>query len=216
MNLLKFLGGLFFTCLIIGGLLSQITLAIFVSFLPKEVIFVALNPYDGFLILIWCGLAITLLLFMFFAGFSLSVYYKDALYEKEKKFILKNVIPSGVLFVIGLVFGFFLYTQIMLPFFVETNLLIGLTNYWNLYSVISSGIGLSIALGLSFQMPLVIRGLIKFKFVEAKFFREKRLIVIFLLLLISGIITPTPDVLSQLIVAIPLYLLFELSLIGLK
>jgi sec-independent protein translocase protein TatC len=101
----------------------------------------------------------------------------------------------------------------MLPFFIETNLFLGLDNLWNLNNVVVSGIGLSLVLGFCFLFPIVLRGLIKIGFVDKVFLKSKRGFVVVGLLLVSGLVTPTPDVLSQLVVALPLYILFELSLL---
>jgi sec-independent protein translocase protein TatC len=121
--------------------------------------------------------------------------------------------PASVLFLIGLIGGLLLYTQIILPYFIETNTLLGMKNYFSLYQLITTGLMLSLALGAIFEIPLILRGLIKLGVVQKKILKEQRLIIFFGICVISAIIVPTPDILSSGLVAIPMYGLFEASLI---
>lgn len=213
---LKWVSVLIIVSLLLGASIAEPFFLFFKSFLPQGVEFVALNPSDGFMVLVACGLLISLIFFMLVVGGYVWVMYSDALYKREREFILKNLVPSGLLFLFGNVFGFFLYTQIMLNFFIGVNNSLGVQNYWSLYSIIISGLGLCLMLGLAFQLPLVIRGLIKSDLIKVQNLKEKRLLIVFIILLVAGLVTPTPDVFSQLVVGLPLYGLFELSLLGLK
>jgi sec-independent protein translocase protein TatC len=215
MNPAAWFGILVFGCLIGGSILATPFYNFFLTILPQGVEYIAFNPSDGFMIIIACGLLIGAIFFMVIAGAWAWFYFRDALYQKEKDLILKSIVPSGVLFLFGAVFGTFLYTQLMLPFFMETNVSMGLSNNWNLYNVIISGLGMIFMLGAAFQLPIVIRAVCKMGLIKADLLRSKRSIVIVGLLIISAVITPTPDILSQVLVAGPLYLLFETSLIGL-
>lgn len=202
--------------IILGCLFAQPLTYFLITLLPKDIHFVALNPFDGFLILMWVGLAISLaffgLIFCLWAYFNL----RDALFEKEKKIIAKFILPASFLFIFGLVFGLFIYLKVMLPYFVETNTLLGIENMWSLYNVLIIGINLSILLGLCFEIPLILRGLLKIGLLKKKKLEESRGIVVFIICFVSAVITPTPDLLSMFIVAVPLYLLFELSMFGFK
>ena len=198
---------------IVGILFAEPLLSFIKSLLPVGVKFIATNPFDGFMLIMWCGLAISIIIFLLGLIILLYKEYQSAFYVAEKIFILKSFAPAVILFIIGAVFGIVLYTQIMLPFFIETNIYFGLENYWNLYSVITSGIGLSLMLGLAFLFPIILRGLIKLGALKKEFLKQQRAAVIIGILVVSAIITPTPDILSQLIVGAPLYVLFELSLL---
>lgn len=199
--------------LIIGGLLAESFYYFIRELLPKNIEFVAYNPFDGFMILINLGLAISIILFAVFVLIVLWKEYKNALYRKEREFLKKILLPVIGLYVFGFCFGIFLYTQIMLPFFVETNVGLGLKNLWSLKDIISGCVGLAFILGLCFELPILIKGLLKFNFVTKDRLRELRLPIILGILILSAVITPTPDILSQLIVGIPLYSLFEVSLL---
>jgi sec-independent protein translocase protein TatC len=199
--------------LIIGIILSNPLYSFILTLIPEGVQFIAYNPSDGFMTIMWVTVAISVIFFLLGLLCLLWYEYHDALYKKERDFLIKSFAPSIFLFIVGNVFGLFLYTQFMLPFFIQTNTDMGLVNYWNLYQVIQSGIGMAIMLGIAFQLPIILRALIKYKFIEKKDLKSKRGMVAFVLLIVSGIITPSPDILSQFLVAIPLYVLFEVSIL---
>lgn len=208
----KWLAGLGLFALVIGTVLCE-PFYLFIKSLLPNVNWIAYAPFDGFMLLMWCGIIISLIIFA--GGLIIWVFkeYSDILKDNEKEFLLKNLLPALILFIVGNVFGLIVYTQLMLPFFLETNTSMGLENYWNLYQVITTGLKLSLMLGFAFLFPLVLKGLIKLNLIEKKVLKEKRGIVIVIILVLSAVITPTPDILSMLIVALPLYLLFEASLL---
>jgi len=210
---LKLIGILAIFSFIIGIVTAEPSFGFIRALLPKGVKFIANNPFDGFMLIMWCGLAISLIIFLLGMIILLYKEYRDVLYVNEKLFIVKSFTPAIILFTIGSIFGIILYTQIMLPFFIETNIYFGLENYWNLYTVITSGLGLSFMLGLCFLFPILLRGLIKMGYLKKEFLKKQRIIVIIGILILSAIITPTPDILSQIIVGTPLYILFEISLL---
>lgn len=208
----KWLAVLGLVALVIGTVLCEPFYQFIKSLLPK-VDWIAYAPFDGFMILMWCGIIISLIIFAL--GLIVWVWkeYNDILKSEEKELLAKNILPALILFIAGIIFGLIVYINLMLPFFLETNIQMGLENYWNLYQVITTGLKLSLMLGLAFLFPLFLRGLIKLNLIEKRVLKEKRGIVIVIILVISAVITPTPDILSMLIVALPLYLLFEASLL---
>ena len=82
-------------------------------------------------------------------------------------------------------------------------------------NVINLSLWLTLAFGLMFQLPLITYSLIKSGFVEYKTFENMRPYVIVTILIIAGILTP-PDILSQVLLFTPTYLLFELGLLFAK
>lgn len=208
----KWFGGLGLFALVIGTVLCEPFYLFIKSFLPK-VNWIAYAPFDGFMLLMWCGIIISLMIFALGLIVWIWKEYNDILKDNEKEFLLKNLLPALILFIVGNVFGLIVYTQLMLPFFLETNNAMGLENYWNLYQVITTGLKLSLLLGLSFLFPIILRGLIKLGLIQKELLKKQRLLIFFIIMVISAVITPTPDILSMLIVAIPLYLLFEGSLL---
>jgi Sec-independent protein secretion pathway component TatC len=203
------------TCLVVGMFTSEPLTRLIISTLPQGIEFVAQNPTDGFMVLMWVGLAVSFGLLGLGVGVFGALMNHDALYIKEKEFLAKALFPASILFVIGLVGGLLLYTQIILPYFIETNVSLGMKNYFSLYQIITTGLMLSLMLGAIFEIPLILRGLIKLGFIQKEVLKEQRLIIFFGICCLSAIIVPTPDILSSGLVAIPMYGLFEVSLFGL-
>jgi len=211
---IQWFGALALATLFIGLVCADPFYQLLKSLLPTNVKYIAYAPFDGFMILMWCGLSITIVLFAIGALFLLWREYNQALYAKEKKFIIDSLTPATILFTLGILFGIGIYTKLMLPFFIETNIDLNLENYWNLYQVITTGLGLSLMLGFCFLMPILLRGLISIGLLQKEALKKQRVPIIIGLLVLSAVITPTPDILSQLIVSIPLYALFEISILG--
>jgi len=210
-----FLGLIIIFCLMIGGLTSSHLINLIINFIPVEVNIVSLNPSDGFLVFFYSTLAISLFCFILFGGLWLWNFLKNVLFEKEKKLILKSIVPCSVLFFSGFVFGCLMYLLIIIPYFINVNSLFGLENFWSLSSVLNSSLLIGISIGLSFQLPIIIRNAIRFGLIKKELLRKNRLVVLLIIFIVSAVITP-PDIISQLLVGLPLYSLFELSLIGVE
>lgn len=88
----------------------------------------------------------------------------------------------------------------------KINAVLGISNIINLSFL------LTLSFGLMFQMPIVTYALIKSGFVEYKTFENMRPYVVVIILVIAGILTP-PDIISQILLFTPTYLLFELGLL---
>lgn len=137
-----------------------------------------------------------------------------ALYEHEKRFIKNTALVSWFLFVAGVCFCVFLVMPMVINFGMSfsnssINPVFGISN------VINLTLWMSVAFGLMFQTPLVTVALIKSGVISYESISDKRPYVIVLILILAAIFTP-PDVVSQLMVGIPTYLLFEAGLIVAK
>ena len=134
-----------------------------------------------------------------------------ALYEKEKKFIKSIVLTSSTLFAAGVIFCIFMILPLIINFgmsFAGNNVqaLFGISN------VVSLALWLGFVFGLMFQVPLVVNLLIKWDIISYEAVSSKRSYIIVLLLIAAAILTP-PDIVSQILLFTPTYLLFELGLL---
>jgi sec-independent protein translocase protein TatC len=156
---------------------------------------------------IFCALLVGLLLFMYhFFMFSYS-----ALTKKELKRLLLSIPLSFVLFLIGFSYGFFIlfYSFKLLA---SINVSLGIQNIWDISLFLSQMAITSALLGLVFQMPLVLTLLIKLEVLSVSFLKSKRRLVILLLCILVSLLPPT-DGLSMIAMALPLYLLYELTIL---
>ncbi len=169
------------------------------------------SPTEVFLIQIKMGLLVDLIICFPYMARKIWNFILPALYENERKFIKSIVLTSSTLFVFGVLFCIFFILPLIVKFgisFMTPNIqaVFGISN------VVSIALWLSLVFGLMFQMPLVTHSLIRFGIVERQTIAEKRPYVVVGLLILAAILTP-PDIVSQIMLFIPTYLLFELGLL---
>ncbi len=182
--------------------------------------------------LIYTGLAeafITYVKISIFNGFivafpfifsQLWAFIAPGLYNNEKKLFRIIFITSPVLFLLGACFAFYWIIPLAWKFFlsfessaISTSLPIQLEAKVSEY--FSMVLQMLIAFGICFQMPLVLLMLAKLNIITSTGLQNKRRYSIIGILILSAILTP-PDVLSMMGLAIPLYLLYEVSIILIK
>jgi sec-independent protein translocase protein TatC len=139
-------------------------------------------------------------------------FISPALYENEKKYARAFVIIASLLFFMGVLFGYYLITPLSVNFLANYNVSEQIFNDIDLSSYISLLRSSTVACGLLFELPIIIYFLTKIGLVTPKFLRQYRKYTLIIVLVLSAIITP-PDVLSQIIVAIPIMILYEVSIL---
>lgn len=140
-------------------------------------------------------------------------FIKPALTKKELSKTRGVIFWVSLLFFTGVLFGFFVISPYTINFFSNFQLDENIENRWTITSYIDTMIPLILGSGLAFQLPLVIFFLSKVGIVTADFLKKSRKYAIVIILILAGVITPGPDLISQLTVAMPLYLLYEVSII---
>lgn len=157
----------------------------------------------------------------FFAGLILSSPYiftevfrfvLPALKETEKKYTAGMVFYTSALFLSGVLFGYFLIIPLTINFLGGYSVSAEVANQIALKSYVGSVTSLSLSTGLAFELPIMIYFLSKVGLVTPDFMRKYRKHALVVFLVLSGIITP-PDVISQFLVCVPLYILFEISIL---
>lgn len=139
-------------------------------------------------------------------------FVAPALYAQEKRKIGNVVLMSSFMFYVGVLFGYYLVAPFSIEFLGTYQLSAEVDNTVDLSSYVDSVTGLAFACGLTFQFPLIILFLSKLGFVTPQFLKTYRKYALVGILFLAAIITPSPDMFSQSIVAIPLYLLYEISI----
>ena len=173
------------------------------------------SPADAFvvrLMLLICG---GVVLALPVVVYQLWQFVAAGLKEDEKKYIRFFAPASFVLFVVGCVFGYWVIIPVgmkfLLSFATESIVpMITLPNY------ISFILTLVLAFGLCFQLPLVLMFLAKIGIVTPAFLVQKRKHAIVLILIASAVLTPSPDAVSQILMAGPLLVLYELGVVASK
>lgn len=171
---------------------------------------IALNyfaPMEVFMLQIKTAVVLDLVVCFPYIARKIWDFIVPALYEHERRFIRSIVLTSSLLFVIGVLFCIFFILPLLINFGVsfssaEVKAVFGISN------VIGIALWLSVVFGLMFQFPLITWSLIKADMVSYEAVKNKRPYVFVGILIVSALLTP-PDIVSQLMLTIPTYLLFE-------
>jgi sec-independent protein translocase protein TatC len=139
-------------------------------------------------------------------------FIKPALKEKEKKASSFFIISATFLFVIGVCFSYFVIAPLMINFLGNYKVSNMVENNFTMDSYISTVTTLTLSAGLIFELPILVYFLTKFGLLTPQFMRKYRKHAVVVILIVAGVITPSPDVTSQLLVAFPLYFLYEASI----
>ncbi|WP_338409862.1 twin-arginine translocase subunit TatC [uncultured Flavobacterium sp.] len=139
-------------------------------------------------------------------------FISPALYDKEKKHAVLFIFVSSVLFFVGVLFGYFIITPLSVYFFGSFSASPEIVNEFNLESYTGMIKTSVLACGLIFELPILIYFLTKLGLVTPIILRKYRKYTLIIVLILSAIITP-PDIISQIIVAIPIMILYEISII---
>tara|TARA_B100000513_G_scaffold136165_1_gene61460 strand:+ start:2558 stop:3328 length:771 start_codon:yes stop_codon:yes gene_type:complete len=161
--------------------------------------------------------------FFFTSPFILIQIWKfiaPGLYEHEKSAIMPYLIITPILFLLGGMLVYYLIMPLAIKFFLSfesigniTNLPIQLEAKVNEY--LSLIMKLIFAFGLSFQLPVVLSLLARIGLIDSVFLKERRKFVIVIIFACAAVLTP-PDPITQIGLAIPLLILYELSIISVK
>jgi sec-independent protein translocase protein TatC len=156
----------------------------------------------------------------FFIGLIVSIPYifweiwrfiSPGLYEKEQKAVRGIVFICSLLFFTGVLFGYYVIAPFAISFLAGYDLG-DIQEMPTIASYVDYMVMFTLPMGMVFELPIVIYFMSKMGIVTPTAMREGRRYAIVLILLIAGIITPTPDIVTQLLVATPLYFLYELSI----
>jgi sec-independent protein translocase protein TatC len=139
-------------------------------------------------------------------------FIRPGLYNNEKQSSRGAVFAVTFLFLLGVSFGYYVLCPMSMWFFATYSISNVIVNEFDITSYVQTIIALVFGSGVLFQLPVVIFFLTRIGLVTPKFLRTYRKHAIIIILILAAIITP-PDPLSQTIIAVPLYLLYEISIL---
>jgi sec-independent protein translocase protein TatC len=139
-------------------------------------------------------------------------FIKPGLKDRERRGSRGVVSAVSFLFITGISFGYYVIAPLMVYVMVNYRISDLIVNQFDITSYVSTFVALVFGSGVLFQLPVVIYFLSKFGIVTPMFLRQYRKHSVVVILIIAAIITP-PDPLSQILITIPLYLLFEISIL---
>lgn len=144
--------------------------------------------------------------------FELFRFVSPALYENEKRYSLIVVVIVYLLFALGLLMSYFVIFPISFQFLATYQVDSEINNTITLSSYISTFTTLTLMMGVVFQLPVVAFVLGKIGIVDSELLKHYRRHAIIVIAIIAAIITPTTDIFTLLLVTLPIYMLYELSI----
>jgi len=144
---------------------------------------------------------------------ELWYFIRPALYENERKSVVMLLLFGVPMFYMGCVLGYFVVFPFTFRFLAMYDLSAEITNMISLNSYIDNFLMLIFIMGIVFELPFVVWILSRLGLVTADFLRSYRRQAVVGLLVLSAVITPTGDPFTLSVVFVPIYLLFELSIL---
>jgi sec-independent protein translocase protein TatC len=173
---------------------------------------VALSPTENFTtyfrVALFSGFAFSMPVILY----ELYAYIDPALHPHERKFALTLGPFVLLLFVGGMLFCYFVLLPNALKFLINFGSEV-IDNQLRASEYLSFVTLFIVGMGLVFEMPVVIYGLVRLGVVSRSWLAARRRYVFLIVFIIAAVVTPTPDPFNQSLVAIPMYLLFELGLL---
>ncbi|KAB3530244.1 twin-arginine translocase subunit TatC [Alkaliphilus serpentinus] len=200
--------------LIMGGVISYFYVDKIVDYIimpAKELKFIYLSPPDLFLAYIKISLLTGLIITLPIVLYQIWRFVLPGLDLKQRLYLVLANILAMVFFLLGAAFAYFGIVPLTIEFFIKMSRddIEPLFSFANYISFVGS---MLLSFGLTFQLPILVMMLSQFNIVNPTFLRKSRKFIILIIFIVAAILTP-PDIVSQILLATPMVLLFELSII---
>ena len=143
--------------------------------------------------------------------YELFRFVTPALYEKERKYSVRVAVIMYLLFVMGVLMSYFILFPIAFRFLGTYSISDMVESNITLHSYIGTFTTLTLIMGLVFQLPVIAFFLGKIGIVKSQFLKRYRKHALVIIMVVAAIITP-PDLMTLILVTVPLYLLYEVSI----
>ncbi len=148
--------------------------------------------------------------------YSIFAFVSPALYENERKYAKLLVVAGYIMFMMGVALCYFIIFPLTIRFLGDYQVSDEVSNIITLSSYIDTLTMLTLMLGIVFELPILCVILGKMGILTAEFMKEYRRHAIVIILVVAAIITPTTDVMTLMLVSLPIYLLYEVSILAVK
>jgi sec-independent protein translocase protein TatC len=147
-----------------------------------------------------------------FLLYQIWAFIAPGLYQKEKKYVIPFVLGGSLFFALGVLFGYFVAIPVGFQFLLgyATDVIKPMPS---MKEYLSFSIKFLLAFGLVFEFPVVLVLLAKIGIIDAKMLARQRKYAILLIFIVAAAVTPSPDLISQVVMALPLMGLYELSIL---
>lgn len=148
--------------------------------------------------------------------YQLFLFISPALYERERKYSFRIIVSGYIMFIAGIQLGYFLIFPLTLHFLGTYQVSTEVENMITLQSYISTFMMIHLLMGIVFELPVLCWLLGRLGVLNSKIMRKFRKQAIIVILIVSAIITPTSDIFTLMLVALPVWLLYEISIYVVK
>lgn len=174
--------------------------------------FQSLEMGEQFNVHVWISITAGFIMAFPYIIWEFWKFISPGLYDKERKGALAFIVVSSFLFFVGVLFGYYIITPLSVNFLGSYSVSELVARNITISSYISLLKSSVLASGLIFELPIVMYFLTKMGIVTPVFLIKTRKYALVIVLIIAAVITP-PDVVSQIIVTIPILILYEVSII---
>lgn len=171
----------------------------------------AIEPMSQIMNLVWVSLILGFIVSFPYVVFEIWRFVSPGLRKSERKGSRGFIIVSSFLFFIGVVFSFYIIAPLAVYFVYHFEITGSIENNFTFNSHINMITNLLLGISLVFELPIIVYYLTKMGLVTPEFLKKYRKYSLVIVLIFSAFITP-PDVASQVIVAIPILILYEISI----
>jgi sec-independent protein translocase protein TatC len=153
----------------------------------------------------YAGIVVSFPILLYF----LAEFVLPALTAVEKRLLLPAIAVSFALFLVGVIFCYVWLLPKTIRFFFNDALAMGWAPQWTVREYYSFVTRFTVGFGLAFELPVVVLALVRFGLITFEFMQRTRPYAVVLIFILAAIITPTPDVLTLMAMALPMYALYE-------
>ena len=181
------------------------------SLLPVEVTLIAFNWLDTFYIYFLIAMVVGVIITLPYLAYELYQFIKPAMYPHERRSVYSFIFAVTILFVTGAVYAWFILlptTFTVLYRFVYQSRVMPFFSVRDFFDMVAFGLFGS---GLFYTFPIIIWMLVKVDLLEVQTLKDNRKQLFAVLLIVTAILTPDPTPFSMLLMSIPFYLLYEIT-----
>ena len=204
------IGIVFIACYSISDILFHYLALPLITVMPADTKLIFTSVPEGFFVYLKVAFVAALFITSPYIFYQIWLFISPGLYDEEKKYILPLAICSAAFFLGGAAFCYFFVFPFVFVFFMSysTATIVAMPSLSN---YLSFSLKMLVAFGLIFEMPLFAFFLGKMNLINAEKMRSIRKYAILVVFIVAAILTP-PDVFSQILMAIPMLILYELSI----
>jgi sec-independent protein translocase protein TatC len=180
--------------------------------LPAKSFMIYTGMPEAFFIYMQIAFFASLLLTGPYCLYQVWKFISPGLLPGEKKYVLPFVLVSSTLFISGVLFGYFLVLPPAFKFFVSFSSDF-LKPMFSLKEYLSLSLKFLLGFGVSFQLPVFLFFMTKIGIVNARMLSKHRRYAILIIFILAAVLTPSPDAITQTLMALPLMVLYEVGIV---